>query len=312
MSEGFSIVFMGTPDFGIPAFRKLIEAGFSIKAVVTAPDKPTGRGRKLKPCAMKQEAQKHELPVLQPENLKDEAFLEDLKAYEPDLQIVVAFRKLPKSVWNLPTKGTINLHASLLPDYRGAAPINWAIINGETKTGVTTFYINDQIDTGFIIYQESVEINENELAGELHDKLSEIGGNLVLKTAAVIQKGQPPLKEQAQISNPKKAPKINKADCRIDWHDIVDNVHNLIRGLSPFPGAWTTWQGTNIKIFRTEKENNQVMEQPGTLLPTKSELKVTAKDGCVKILELQPEGSRKMDSGSFLNGFSIPAGSRFE
>ncbi|PSR06165.1 MAG: methionyl-tRNA formyltransferase [Bacteroidetes bacterium SW_10_40_5] len=235
-----------------------------------------------------------------------------MKAYEPDLQIVVAFRKLPKSVWSLPTKGTINLHASLLPDYRGAAPINWAIINGETKTGVTTFYINDQLDTGLIIYQESVEIKENELAGELHDKLSEVGGDLVLKTAEVIQKGQPSLKEQTQISNPKKAPKINKADCRIDWHDIVDNVHNFIRGLSPFPGAWTTWQGTNIKIFRTEKENNQVIEQPGTLLPLKSQLKVAAKDGCINILELQPEGSRKMDSGSFLNGFSIPAGSRFE
>lgn len=300
---------MGTPDFAIPSLEGLWESGHEVVGVVTAPDKPAGRGRKLKRSPVKGFAQKRNLPVLQPNNLKSSEFLEALKALEPDLQVVVAFRKLPKEVWSLPPYGTFNLHASLLPDYRGAAPINWAIINGEKETGVTTFFLQEGIDTGELIYQEEVSIGPNDTAGELHDRLMETGRDVVIKTADTIAAGNAPSKPQKEVRAVKKAPKIHSEDCQINWEWSIDILHNFIRGLSPYPGAWTTLQGKHLKILRAQKEKSDHTESPGTISTDhKNHLKVAAPGGYLYLLELKLEGKKAMAVKDFLNGVKVENG----
>ncbi|MDO9039139.1 MAG: methionyl-tRNA formyltransferase, partial [Lutibacter sp.] len=241
------IVFMGTPDFAVATLDALVKAKFNVVGVITTPDKPAGRGQKIQQSPVKKYALAQNLTVLQPSNLKSEEFLNQLKSLHANLQIVVAFRMLPKAVWQLPEYGTFNLHASLLPNYRGAAPINWAIINGETKTGVSTFFIDEKIDTGNIILQEEVAIGDNETLGELHDKLMDIGSRLVVKTVQLIEKGTVATIKQPEIEE-KPAPKIFTETCKIDWDDSLSNIYNLIRGLNPFPAAWTTLINNNEEI----------------------------------------------------------------
>lgn len=305
------IVFMGTPDFAVGILSTLVNQGYPIVGVVTATDKPAGRGQKLKYSAVKEFALAHELPLLQPENLKDETFLTELRALNANLQIVVAFRMLPRVVWELPELGTFNLHASLLPDYRGAAPINWALINGETKTGVTTFFIDDKIDTGEIIINETIAIDPNENAGELHDKLMKLGSSTVVKTLELIKVGPVKTISQKNSSVLKIAPKLNKENCKIDWTKKSEEIHNLIRGLSPYPSAWCTFKDTTqefaIKIheatYRIEKHDYPV----GAILIDKKEMNVAAIDGFIKISSLQFPGKKKMSTHELLNGIKISA-----
>ncbi|MBL7111686.1 MAG: methionyl-tRNA formyltransferase [Bacteroidales bacterium] len=263
MNKDFRIVFMGTPSFAVQSLLSLIKAGYQVAGVVTAPDKPSGRGRKILPSPVKQCALENGIPVLQPEKLKDPGFIRELKKLNPDLQVVVAFRMLPEVVWELPPSGTINLHASLLPQYRGAAPINWAIINGEKITGITTFFIRHDIDTGNIILQEKLDISPDETAGELHDRLMMSGASLVEETVGKIILGNVTTIDQRDLIEErielKKAPKIFTEDCRIKWNEKVDQIYNFIRGLSPFPGAWSEWQKEDgdilfLKIFTAQKE----------------------------------------------------------
>ena len=301
------IVFMGTPQFAVGVLKKLVEAGKNVVGVITAPDKPAGRGRKLRPSAVKEYALLHTIPILQPTNLKDDAFLEDLKALNANLQIVVAFRMLPKVVWNLPEFGTFNLHASLLPQYRGAAPINWAIINRETKTGVTTFFIDDKIDTGEIILKSEVPITKNETVGTLHDILMEAGSSLVLDTVLLIEKG--PVSTQAQIQSEhlKEAPKLTTENTKIDWGEPCEKIEALIRGLSPYPGAWTTLKNGEdeliVKIFDAKVTLEPSGGEIGSIISTKKEMKVNAKNGYLFIEEIQLPGKRKMAIVDLLNGY---------
>ena len=306
--KNLRIVFMGTPDFAVGTLKALTENKYQVVGVITAPDKPAGRGRKIQQSAVKAYALEHHLPILQPTNLKNEQFLNELQALQADIQIVVAFRMLPKVVWNMPKLGTFNLHASLLPDYRGAAPINWAIINGETKTGVTTFFINENIDTGAILLQEEVEIPLHYSAGDLHDALMVIGSNLVLKTVDLIENGSYTVKKQV-LEDTKPAPKLNKENCAIDWNDAMLNIYNKIRGLSPYPAAWTTLYNSDekieVKIYET-----QIMEEThdfeiGKVLATKKEIKVAVNNGYINILELKIAGKRKMDAKSLCNGYTF-------
>ena len=303
------IVFMGTPDFAVTTLKALVESNYNIVGVITAPDKPAGRGRQLNESAVKQYAQEVGLNVLQPTNLKSEDFLTELKALKVNLQIVVAFRMLPKLVWQMPELGTFNLHASLLPNYRGAAPINWAIINGETKTGVSTFFIDDKIDTGDMILQEEVHINPEENAGSLHDKLMILGSKLVLKTVSLIEKGNVKTIPQKDIKDLKTAYKLNKENCKIDWNDSLENIYNLIRGLSPYPAAWCTLNNGNetldVKIYAAEKEFTNHSLTNGTIISNKKELKVAVLNGYLKITEMKLPGKRTMDIGSLLNGYII-------
>lgn len=307
------IVFMGTPDFAVPSLKILLEKAYSIVGVVTAPDKPAGRGKKLQESAVKKFAVERGLNVLQPTNLKDPGFLETLNALQPDLQIVVAFRMLPESVWNLPPLGTYNLHASLLPQYRGAAPINRAIMNGETKTGLTTFKLQHAIDSGNILLQEEVAIGENTTAGELHDELMEKGAALLLKTVQLIEShqasGEPlPFKVQheAEVSH---APKIHKDTCRIHWEDSAQRIHNQIRGLSPYPAAYTLYDNgegatTAIKIYKTSLKNDNYTGTNGSLIDENgSSLVVVCGEGAIEILELQQEGKKRLPTETFLKGF---------
>ncbi len=304
------IVFMGTPDFAVGVLKNLIKNKFAIVGVITAPDKPSGRGRKLNQSAVKKYAIEQQLTVLQPRNLKNEDFLNELKQLNANLQIVVAFRMLPKIVWQLPPLGTFNLHASLLPEYRGAAPINWAIINGEIKTGVTTFFIDEKIDTGEIILQDEIPINETDTAGDLHDKLMETGSQLVVKTVKLVQEGK--VKTIKQPSNGKvgkTAPKIYKETCRIDWHQPIDIIYNKIRGLSPYPASWTIIKNSNesieAKIYAVTKEKNKHNHPIGTIITTKKELKVAVHGGIILIHEIQLPGKRKMKTSDLLNGFEF-------
>ncbi|MDP1622080.1 MAG: methionyl-tRNA formyltransferase [Bacteroidales bacterium] len=313
MSSFPRIVFFGTPDFAVASLEHLVSAGFSIVAVVTAPDKPAGRGLQEKTSPVKEFALKHGIPLLQPVNMKDPGFISHLQSCQPDLQIVIAFRMIPRQVWELPPSGTFNLHASLLPQYRGAAPINRAIINGEQETGVTTFFLNEHIDTGKIIFSERVAIGPNETAGELHDRLMIKGAALVLKTVEGIVAGS--IKEISQESligdsaTLKQAPKIFKEDCRIDWSQDVLTVHNFIRGLSPHPGAFTTLKLSgsgiqNLKIFRAYPEPIDFRGSPGNFFTDgKSFLKVGAKNGFIHLEELQLSGRKVMSTGDFLRGF---------
>ncbi len=308
MNESLRIVFMGTPDFAVASLRALVEKNYNIVGVITAPDRPAGRGRKIRTSSVKQYALEQGLTLLQPTNLKDPSFLQELESLKPDLQIVVAFRMLPKAVWNMPRFGTFNLHASLLPEYRGAAPINWAIINGETRTGVTTFFINEDIDTGAIIRQQEVEVSKNETAGDLHDKLMTLGSQLVIETVDLIAEGSVKPMEQSN-SGFKPAPKLNKENCRIDWSEPMESIYNKIRGLSPYPGAWTllsTDKGeTECKILGATMISEAHKLKPGSIVASKKEIRVSVKEGYIKIESLQLSGKRKMDAASFLNGFSF-------
>ncbi|MBK8522383.1 MAG: methionyl-tRNA formyltransferase [Chitinophagaceae bacterium] len=319
---------MGTPEFAVASLDALVKAGCNIVGVITAPDKPAGRGMELQQSAVKKYALANNLHVLQPEKLKNPVFLEELKALNADLQIVVAFRMLPEVVWNMPPMGSVNLHGSLLPQYRGAAPINWAVINGEKETGVTTFKLKHEIDTGDILLQESFAIHETDNAGDVHDKMKEIGARLLVKTVKGLADGSLTEKPQtsvmsgtssAVIDNPndpnsrlptpdsrllKHAPKIFTETCRIDWHKPVDEVYNLIRGLAPYPAAFTFLQEKKLKIYKVEKIREQPVEQAGSYrTDNKNYLQFACADGYISILELQLEGKKKMDTAAFLRGY---------
>ncbi|MEP5106119.1 MAG: methionyl-tRNA formyltransferase, partial [Ekhidna sp.] len=273
-------------------------------AVITAPDKPKGRGKKLGISAVKSYALEAELDILQPTNLKDPAFIEELRSYHADLQIVVAFRMLPVAVWDMPRLGTFNLHASLLPQYRGAAPINWAIINGETETGVTTFFLKHEIDTGEIIFQEKEPINENDNVGSLYTRLMEKGADLVLKTVKAIEQVDYPQLPQ-EIDKPlKSAPKIFKEDCRIDWQQPSENIRNFVRGLSPYPAAWTQLDGKGMKVFEVQKSTEGTNKPIGELYSDdKNYIRINTKDGTLDLLDLQLEGKKRMKVDEFLRGY---------
>ncbi len=300
---------MGTPDFAVATLKTLVDAHYNIVGVITAPDRPAGRGRKLNESAVKTYALSQNLTILQPTNLKDDAFLDELKALNANLQIVVAFRMLPKVVWNLPEYGTFNLHASLLPNYRGAAPINWAIINGETKTGVSTFFIDDKIDTGEMILQEAIKIDSEDTAGSLHDKLMALGSQLVLKTVELIKQDTVKTTPQVDSDDIKTAYKLNKDNCKIDWNDSLTNIHNKIRGLSPYPGAWCYLTNTEdpvaIKIYKSDTEICEHSFEIGSVISSKQEVKVATKNGFIIIKELQLPGKRSMDIKSLLNGYQF-------
>lgn len=300
---------MGTPDFAVASLHRLLEAGCQVVAVVTAPDRPSGRGQKLTPSPVKKAAEAANLPVLQPEKLRDPAFLEQLASYRADLQVVVAFRMLPEVVWAMPTIGTFNLHGSLLPQYRGAAPINWAIINGETKTGVTTFFIEKEIDTGQMIFQDQEPIYPDDTAGTLHDRLMERGANLVVKTVQAIQEGKFPRTPQPEVAELKPAPKLSRETTEIDWNQPALVIRNFVRGLSPYPTAWTVMNGKPYKIYGVSVANfSPFAAEPGwsavaeTYTDHKKTILVRAADGWLQIDSLQAEGKRRMSTEEFLRG----------
>jgi methionyl-tRNA formyltransferase len=307
MERDLKIVFLGTPEFAVASLDALFTAGFTIVGVITAPDKPAGRGMKLQESAVKKYAIEKGLKVLQPVKLKDPQFLEELKKLEADVQVVVAFRMLPEVVWNMPPLGTINVHASLLPKYRGAAPINWCIINGDHETGVTTFKLKHQIDTGNILLQERVTILPDETAGELHDQLKQIGANLLVKTLDQIIHGT--IKEQPQeittgSEEAVHAPKIFTADSKIDWNNPVDRVYNLTRGLSPYPAAFTYLDDKLVKIIRAGKDHTTPTAPPGKYVTDKkSYLKYACADGWLLLEEIQMEGKKKMMITDFVRGY---------
>jgi len=307
MQNELRIVFMGTPHFAVGILKKMVATGKNIVGVITAPDKPAGRGRKLMVSAIKEFAISQNLKVLQPTNLKDESFLEDLKNLNANLQVVVAFRMLPEVVWQMPALGTFNLHASLLPQYRGAAPINWAIINGEVKTGVTTFFIDKKIDTGSIIANKEVIIEEGETAETLHDKLMEEGGELVLETIGMIEKGTANPKPQPYSENLKDAPKLTPENTRIDWQKSGKEIDAFIKGLSPYPAAWSILHNNNeelkVKIYGVQFKKEQHGKQPGAIEASKKELKVACSDGYIMIKEIQLPGKRKLEIAALLNGY---------
>jgi methionyl-tRNA formyltransferase len=312
--KSLRIVFMGTPEFAVATLGSLLMNGFNVVGVITAPDKPAGRGRKITKSAVKEFAEFSSLPIIQPDNLKDPAFLNTLKKLKADIFIVVAFRMLPEAVWNIPPKGTINLHASLLPQYRGAAPINHAIINGETETGLTTFLINEKIDTGNILMRESVQIFPFENAGDLHDRLMRQGAKLVIKTIQGLDNNNLKPKDQSKFIKPgealKKAPKILPENCIINWNKDAVKIHNLIRGLSPNPGARTYIKKNrevfSLKIYESEPEIMRHKYNAGHLISDgKHYLRVACKNGFINILTLQLEGKKKMNTIEFLRGFKV-------
>jgi len=304
------IVFMGTPEFAVASLDALVRAGYNIVGVITAPDKPAGRGMKMTESAVKKYAVEHDLRVLQPEKLKNVEFLEELRSLQADLQIVVAFRMLPEIVWNMPPLGTVNLHGSLLPQYRGAAPINWAVINGEKETGVTTFKLQHAIDTGDILMKASFPIGENETAGEVHDRMKEIGADVLVKTVKGLADGtlQPIPQSEIKTQELKHAPKIFTETSRIDFSKTTAEVHNLVRGLSPFPGAFTTLDGKMFKIYRSEKhyegDDHKPQQETGNYVTDgKTYFRFVCADGYLDVKELQLEGKKRMDVADFLRGF---------
>ncbi len=317
------IVYMGTPDFAVPTLDALVSGGYNVVGVITMPDKPAGRGHKVQYSPVKEYALAHDLPLLQPERLKDEAFLEALRAWKADLQIVVAFRMLPDVVWDMPRLGTFNLHAALLPQYRGAAPINWAVINGETQTGATTFFLSHEIDTGRIILKESIDIAPEENVGSVHDRLMEMGKGLVTRTVDLLLDAEGDVSRIATIeqttlyadeSELKPAPKIFKETCRIDWNLPVRRVHNLVRGLSPYPAAWTELTASDgsliapVKVYRTRviAEGNSPASEPGKVTTDgKSFIHVQCADGVLALEELQLPGKKRMEVKALLNGWSL-------
>jgi methionyl-tRNA formyltransferase len=300
------IIFMGTPDFAVPSLEILIENNYQVVAVITAPDKPAGRGLKIQTSPVKDVAVKYSIPVLQPTSLKDPAFQEELKSYQANLQIVVAFRMLPEAVWNMPEIGTFNLHASLLPQYRGAAPINWAIINGEKETGCTTFFLQHEIDTGDILFAEKETIGENDNFEELYNRLKIKGAGLTLKTVQAIEKGNYTPFPQTFSSTLKAAPKIHKETCKIDWTKSAEEIRNFIRGLSPYPAAWTELNGKNLKIFKAEKTSDKSTKTPGEIeTDQKNYIYYHTGSGVLSILELQLEGKKRMLVEEFLRGYKF-------
>jgi len=306
--KNLRIVFMGTPDFAVESLKALIEEKFTVVGVITAPDKPAGRGRKINQSSVKEYALKAGLHILQPSNLKNKEFINELNGLNADLQIVVAFRMLPKEVWAMPKFGTFNLHASLLPDYRGAAPINWAIINGETKTGVTTFFINENIDTGAILLQKEVPISMESSAEELHDELMKLGSILVVQTVNLIQNRNYKVHEQI-LKDGKIAPKLNKENCKINWNKSAITIYNKIRGLSPYPAAWTTLYNNEkvieVKIYKTKiiLENHDF--EIGKIIASKNEIKVAVENGYIHILELKLADKRRMEAKNLINGYTF-------
>jgi len=309
------IVFMGTPYFAVGVLKELVENNYCIVGVITAPDKPAGRGRKLSQSAIKQYALKENLPILQPKNLKDPLFIEELESLKANLQIVVAFRMLPKVVWQLPKYGTFNLHASLLPEYRGAAPINWAIINGEKKTGVTTFFIDEKIDTGAIIDSSEVFIDENETAGTLHDKLMITGAELVIQTVNLIAEDKAHPKPQSKDLKYKEAPKLHSENTKIDWNQDVKKVDQLIRGLSPYPAAWSYLSNQDeeikVKIYHAKVVEKEFSLSLGSIHIDNKQIYVVTKNGTLMIEELQLPGKRKMNTRDLLNGYHFEKTAKF-
>ena len=307
--EKLRIVFMGTPEFAVGILETIIKNNYQVVGVITAADKPAGRGQKIKFSAVKEFAIANQLTLLQPINLKDENFLQELKALNANLQVVVAFRMLPKLVWEMPSLGTFNLHASLLPNYRGAAPINWAIINGETKTGVTSFFIDDKIDTGAMILSSEIAIDQTENAGQLHDRLMIEGSKTVVETLKLIEKGNVITTIQKDDLETKTAYKLNKENCKIDWTKSAIEIHNLIRGLSPYPAAWCYFtdkdEKWNVKIYDSKinlEDHNLLI---GSLICTKKEIKIAVKDGFIEIYNLQFPGKKKMKAAELLNGITF-------
>ena len=307
--EKLRIVFMGTPDFAVGILDTIYKNNYDIVGVITAPDKPAGRGQKVSMSAVKEYALEKNLRLLQPTNLKSEEFLAELKSLDANLQVVVAFRMLPEVVWKMPRLGTFNLHASLLPEYRGAAPINWAIINGEKKTGVTTFFIDDKIDTGAMILSKETTIGANESAGELHDRLMQLGSEAVIETLHLIEEGKATTTLQTENPEVKTAYKLNKDNCKIDWSQSGKTIFNLIRGLSPYPAAWTyikdgenEW---NVKIYAASFEEKEQTNAIGSVTTTKKEIFIATKDGVLKITSLQFPGKKRMQAHELLNGISF-------
>ena len=307
--EKLRIVFMGTPEFAVGILDTIIKNNYEVVGVITAADKPAGRGQKIKYSAVKEYALAHNLPLLQPTNLKDEAFLAELQSLNANLQVVVAFRMLPEVVWRMPKLGTFNLHASLLPNYRGAAPINWAIINGETQTGVTTFFIDDKIDTGAMIVSDAIAIRPDENAGELHDRLMILGSSTVVKTLELIATGNVVTEIQKETAEIKTAYKLNKENCKIDWSKPAAEIHNLIRGLSPYPAAWCFFKDNgsawNVKIYEAKIILEQHSFRLGQIITTKKEIKIAVAAGFIQILSLQFPGKKKMQANELLNGVSF-------
>ncbi len=299
---------MGTPEFALPSLNRLLDAGHDVAAVVTVPDKPAGRGRHLRPSAVKECALRLNLPLLQPEELRAPDFIKDLRRLAADLFVVVAFRILPPEVFTLPGIGTINLHASLLPKYRGAAPINWAIINGEQETGATTFFIDEKVDTGQWLMQCRVPIGEEMSAGELHDLLAEEGGELLLRTVAGLEAGS--LKPRPQEGEITRAPKLTREMALIDWRRPAREIHNLVRGLSPYPSAWTLWRGKTLKILKVRPGPAEAQEQPGTLINAggRGPLLAATGEGTLELVTLQPEGGKALTAADFLRGHSLKPG----
>ncbi len=308
-NDALRLVFMGTPDFAVNTLKTILKHNYNVVGVITAPDKPAGRGRKLNESAVKVFAKAHGLNILQPTNLKSQSFLDQLKALNANLQIIVAFRMLPKVVWDMPKYGTFNLHASLLPNYRGAAPINWAIINGETKTGVSTFFIDEKIDTGEMILQKEVAIDPTENAGSLHDKLMGKGSDLVIDTIKLIGKGDVTTTPQPEDAISKTAYKLDKDNCKIDFTDTIHHIYNKIRGLSPYPAAWCVLENgddtIDIKIYTVKKELEDHNLEIGTVTTTKSTIKIAVKEGFINIIDLKLPGKRTLDVKSLLNGYKF-------
>lgn len=301
--ENLRIIFMGTPEFAVPSLDTLVEHGVHVVAVVTAPDKPQGRGRKVGFSPVKDAALRHNLPVLQPANLKAPDFVDTLRRYDAHLQVVVAFRMLPEVVWNMPHIGTFNLHASLLPQYRGAAPINWAIINGEQETGVTTFFLQHEIDTGAIIFQEKEPILKDDTAGDLYTRLMHKGAQLVLKTVQGIAQGKYQSIPQPHVPDARPAPKIFRETCEINWNQKAEAVRNFVRGLNPHPAAWTSFNDKTFKILEVQHVAHMEEGDPGSLSTDhKSYLYVRTADGWVSVITWQPEGKKKMNVAEYLRG----------
>ena len=307
--EKLRIVFMGTPEFAVGILDTIIKNDYDVVGVITAADKPAGRGQKIKYSAVKEYALEHNLNLLQPTNLKDDLFLEELKGLNANLQIVVAFRMLPEVVWKMPKLGTFNLHASLLPNYRGAAPINWAIINGDTKTGVTTFFIDDKIDTGAIILSSEIDIAPDENAGQLHDRLMLLGSDAVLETLSLIEQGNVTTTIQKDNPEIKTAYKLNKENCKIDWEKSAINIFNLIRGLSPYPSAWCFFSDKkeewNVKIHEAKLISENHNFKIGSVICTKKEMKIAVKNGFIQLLSLQFPGKKKMNTAELMNGMTF-------
>ena len=303
------IIFMGTPDFAVPSLERMIAAGYPPIVVVTGQDKERGRGRKVSPTPVKEVALRNDVPVIQPDSVKDPSFAAEIAELKADLIVVVAFRILPPAVFNAARLGAFNLHASLLPRFRGAAPIQRALMEGVTETGVTTFFLREKVDTGNMILQKRIDVGPNETAGDLHDRLAELGADAVVETIRMIEDGSAvAVPQDNSLATP--APKISKEDCRIDWRRSASEVHNQIRALSPYPGAWTMYDGIRHKILRTRLTESDHNAEPGTIVDSSGRLEVACQEGGLEILELQREGKRRVAAQDYVNGYNVTPGDR--